>query len=54
MVGPSYRVFAGIGIEYFWAAGYVLLAGLAFLIGKWVPLQLATSCPWVLLLAILL
>ena len=29
MVGPSYRVFAGIGVEYFWAAGYVVLAGIS-------------------------
>ncbi len=52
MVGPSYRVFAGIAIEYYWATGYILLAGLGYLIRDWVPLQLASSIPWITLLVL--
>lgn len=50
MVGPSKRVWAGIVIEYFFALGIVLLAGIAFLIRNWQYLQIAVSAPSALFL----
>ncbi|XP_070567474.1 organic cation transporter protein-like [Ptychodera flava] len=45
MVGPSKRVIAGVGIEFFFSFGYMLLALLAYLIRYWWILQLAMSVP---------
>ncbi|XP_064595319.1 organic cation transporter protein-like [Liolophura sinensis] len=50
LVGPSKRVWAGIVIEYFFALGIVLLAGIAFLIRNWRYLQIAVSLPSALFL----
>ncbi len=54
MVGPSWRVFTGIVIEYFWAAGYCILAGIAYGIRDWSHFQLAISIPVVLYFVLLL
>nr|XP_002739655.2 PREDICTED: organic cation transporter protein-like [Saccoglossus kowalevskii] len=45
LVGPSKRVFTGIVIEFFFSFGYMLLAGLAYLIRYWWKLQLTLAVP---------
>lgn len=45
LVGPSRRVVTGIGIQFFWATGYMLLALLAYLIRDWFVLQLVLTAP---------
>ena len=45
IVGPSWRVFAGFVIEYFWAGGYIAVAGVAYFLRDWRKLQLALSIP---------
>ena len=45
IVGPSWRVFAGIVIEYFWAGGSMLIAGVAYGVRDWFTLQLVLSVP---------
>ncbi|CAC5415437.1 SLC22A4_5 [Mytilus coruscus] len=50
LVGPSKRVWAGIVICYFFAAGMVVLAGVAYLIRDWVYLEIAISIPSVFFL----
>ncbi|XP_048236592.1 organic cation transporter protein-like [Haliotis rufescens] len=47
-VGPSKRTFAGVVIEYFWAAGLFLLTGMAYLIRQWRHLRLALGIPPIL------
>lgn len=54
MVGPKWRVFAGIVIEYFWAFGYVLIAAIAYGIRDWRMLALAISVPQALLFILIL
>ncbi|XP_067145243.1 organic cation transporter protein-like [Centruroides vittatus] len=49
IVGPEYRSFFGIAIEFGWATGYILLPCLAWLINDWHYLQLALSIPVILL-----
>ncbi|XP_072019582.1 organic cation transporter protein-like [Amphiura filiformis] len=49
LVGPSYRTVTGIGIEFFWSFGYMLLALLAFLIRDWFILQIVLTIPLVFL-----
>ncbi|GAB1605332.1 organic cation transporter protein-like [Argonauta hians] len=45
IVGPSYRNITGILFEFFFALGFVILAGLAYLIRNWQYLELAVSLP---------
>ncbi|XP_029647981.1 organic cation transporter protein [Octopus sinensis] len=45
IVGPTYRKITGILFEFFFAFGFVLLAGLAYLIRDWEYLELAVSLP---------
>ena len=47
-VGPSQRTWVGIGVEIFWAAGTVILAGFAYLLPNFQHLQLAMSVPLLL------
>ncbi|WAR08263.1 ORCT-like protein [Mya arenaria] len=49
LVGPSYRVAAGIIIEFFWCAGLFLLCLVAYFVRTWNILQLVLACPTVLL-----
>jgi OCT family organic cation transporter-like MFS transporter 4/5 len=41
IVGPSKRVWAGIVIEYFFAIGLVVLAGVAYALRDWVYIEIA-------------
>ena len=50
LVGPSKRMWAGIVIAYFFAAGLVILAGVGYLIRDWMYLELALSIPGVFFL----
>ena len=50
IVGPSWRVFSGYVIQYYWAAGYLIVAGLAYVLRDWRHLQLALCTPQLLLL----
>ncbi|XP_040920746.1 solute carrier family 22 member 6-B [Toxotes jaculatrix] len=43
--GPKQRMLAGIITDYFFGFGYILLAGVAYLIRDWRKLQLAISVP---------
>ncbi|KAM9339632.1 solute carrier family 22 member 6 [Symphorus nematophorus] len=43
--GPKQRMLAGIITDYFFGFGYILLAGVAYLIRDWRKLQLAISAP---------
>ena len=45
MIGPNYRLVAGIVIEIFWAIGFLVLIGLAYFIRWWSYLQLAITIP---------
>uniref|UniRef100_T1JLE8 Major facilitator superfamily (MFS) profile domain-containing protein n=1 Tax=Strigamia maritima TaxID=126957 RepID=T1JLE8_STRMM len=51
LVGPSRRLFAGIGCQFFFATGYLLAAGAAYLIREWQYLQIAISVPGLLFLS---
>lgn len=46
---PKKRMLAGIITDYAFNAGYMLLAGVAYLIRDWRKLQLAISAPGFLL-----
>lgn len=48
MLGPSKRRWASILIMYFFTFGYIMLAGLAYLIRNWQYLEIACSAPAVL------
>lgn len=50
IVGPSKRVWAGIVIEYFFAIGLVVLAGVAYFIRHWKYIEIAVSAPSVFFL----
>ncbi|GFR86718.1 organic cation transporter protein [Elysia marginata] len=50
MVGPNYRMFAGIFIEIFWCAGLFALVGAAYWIRYWKYLVAAMTSPCLLFL----
>ena len=50
LVGPSKRVIAGIGLEFFWCTGLYLLNLLAYFVRTWNLLQLLIVCPAPLLI----
>ncbi|XP_077076352.1 organic cation transporter protein [Siphateles boraxobius] len=43
--GPKKRMLAGVITDYFFGFGYILLAGVAYLVRDWRKLQLAISAP---------
>ncbi|CAL8315157.1 unnamed protein product [Merluccius merluccius] len=43
--GPKQRMLAGVLTDYFFGLGYILLAGVAYLLRDWRHLQLAVSAP---------
>ena len=49
LMGPSWRVFAGMGKSYSWTTGNMVLAGIAFGIRDWFTLQLTLAAPAVIL-----
>ena len=51
IVGPKYRLFAGLFIEIFWSLGFCLLVGLAYAIRSVMYLQLATTLPAIALIS---
>lgn len=48
MVGPSYRLFAGVACMMFFSLGYVLTAAFAYFITDWRQLQIALTLPGLL------
>ncbi|XP_070569249.1 organic cation transporter protein-like [Ptychodera flava] len=50
-VGQSKRIFAGMMLQYSFAIGYMLLAGIAYFVRYWWLLQLIISLPCVLFLS---
>ena len=48
-----HRTFAGTALELFWAAAWMFLALLAFLIRDWRHLQLAITLPGVITVALI-
>ncbi|XP_071955250.1 organic cation transporter protein-like [Antedon mediterranea] len=51
IVGPSWRTFIGITIEYFFTLGYITLTGVAYALRDWQNIELALSLPGVLFLS---
>merc|ERR1719219_2259315 len=51
LVGPSWRVFCGVVIEFFFVGGELLLAVLAWWLREWRKLQLASVAPGILFLS---
>ncbi|KAK3776071.1 hypothetical protein RRG08_046738 [Elysia crispata] len=51
VVGPNYRMFAGIFIEIFWCAGLFILVGAAYWIRYWKYLVAAMSFPALLFIS---
>lgn len=43
LVGPSKRLWAGIVVEYFFALGLVILAGVGYLLRDWKNIEIAVS-----------
>ncbi|XP_070569258.1 organic cation transporter protein-like [Ptychodera flava] len=50
LVGPSKRVFAGMVTQFYFSAGYMVFAGLAYFIRDWWILQIVISAPYVILI----
>lgn len=48
MVGPKKRMFAGVAVQLFFTAGFLLTAGFAYFIKDWRHLQIALTLPGVL------
>ncbi|XP_055889980.1 organic cation transporter protein-like isoform X3 [Biomphalaria glabrata] len=51
LVGPTKRKFAGIVVNFFWCLGLILMTGVSYGIRTWNHLQIALSCPTILLLS---
>ncbi|XP_071955103.1 organic cation transporter protein-like [Antedon mediterranea] len=51
IVGPSWRTFIGITIEYFYTLGYIILTGVAYALRDWQNIELTLSLPGVLFLS---
>ena len=45
LIGPKYRMVAGIVIHYFFAIGYVLVTGIAYAFKEWKYLEIDMSAP---------
>lgn len=45
MVGPSYRLFAGVAVQMFFSFGFIALAGFAYFFTDWRELQIAITLP---------
>ena len=52
IVGPRWRVIVSTIWLTFWAVGYVILAGVAYLIKDWQVLQAVLTIPDVILLVL--
>ncbi|KAM7361199.1 organic cation transporter protein-like [Cochliomyia hominivorax] len=50
MVGPSYRLFAGVACQFFFSIGFMLTAAFAHFIREWRWLQIALTLPGLLFL----
>ncbi|WAR09240.1 LOW QUALITY PROTEIN: ORCT-like protein, partial [Mya arenaria] len=50
MVGPSKRIWAGVVIEYFFALGLVILAGVGYLLREWRYIEMVAAFPNILFL----
>ena len=51
LVGPSKRMWAGIVVEYFFAIGLLILAGVAYLLRDWKYIEMAVAFPNILYLS---
>ncbi|XP_067929065.1 organic cation transporter protein-like [Watersipora subatra] len=51
LIGPNYRIIAGIVIEIFWAIGFLILIGLGYAIKRWMYIQLVITLPVILFIA---
>ncbi|XP_071955247.1 organic cation transporter protein-like [Antedon mediterranea] len=51
IVGPSWRTFIGITIEYFYTLGYITLTGVAYALRDWQNIELTLSLPCFLFLS---
>ena len=45
MVGSADRAILGFAVEYFWASGVTLLAGIVYGLRSWRSIQMAISFP---------
>lgn len=45
MVGPSKRMWAGIVVEYFFALGMIILAGVGYMLRDWRHINMAVTFP---------
>ncbi|XP_067929113.1 organic cation transporter protein-like [Watersipora subatra] len=45
LIGPQYRLVAGVGISVFWAIGFLLLTLIGYAIKRWMYIQLALTLP---------
>ena len=50
IIGPRYRSKVGIGIEFGWALGYIILPGFAYLLRDFRSIQLVTTLSELILL----
>ena len=53
-VGGEYSTIIGVGLEFVWVAGWLVLAGLAYTLRSWRHLVLAYSAPSILSLGTVL
>ncbi|XP_060551325.1 organic cation transporter protein-like [Ruditapes philippinarum] len=51
LVGPSKRMWAGVVVEYFFAIGLLILAGVAYLLRDWKYIEMAVAFPNILYLS---